>query len=574
MSLLNIITGSSGRNGLLPGVVNTITGTVNGLVDGNSNTGVVPDVLGVVGSLTSSGTSAPSTGGGLLPGVVNTVTGTVNGLVDGNPNTGVVPDVLGVVGSLTSSGTSAPSTGGGLVPGLVNTVTGTVNGLVDGNPNTGVVPDVLGVVGGLLSPGTGTPGTGTPGTGTPGTGTPGTGTPGTGTPGTGTPGTGTPGTGTPGTGTPGTSLDFRDYQDLVAELPAINGQLGSWRDGLTSLPGKPNPDQASIQAQRLYIGYYNRAADAGGQQFWVSRLTSSSDIGQASREFANLPEAQALYPVLANPFAASDEAIGAFINSVFRNVFNRDVDPAGASFFLQRFKELRNSPIQGRVGEIVTQILDGAIGDDATILTQKIALANAYTDSLILSNTAYDPEFGQNGIFSTLEAGASTTEALNVAKIIGLGKAEFISGTTGNDTFVSNVGPDVVNLGNDTVADRITFTSLARGGDLVQLFRIQDVLAIQSSGFAGTPLPSVDPITSSVTAAANNANTILVDIRSNLNNANLSNVRLAFDLSSGSFLYDADGNFGGISDQVVLAQLDSFATSGLNLTAANFDFVV
>nr|WP_208675080.1 hypothetical protein [Synechococcus elongatus] len=442
----------------------------------------------------------------------------------------------------------------GLLPGVVNTVTGTVNGALDGNPNTGVVPDVLGVVGGVLSPGTSTPGTGNPGTGNPGT--------------------GNPGTGNPGTGNPGTSLDFRDYQDLVAELAATDSQLGAWRNGLTPLSGKPNPDQASIQAQRLYIGYYNRAADAGGQQFWVSRLITSSDIGRASRDFANLPEAQALYPILANPNAASDEAIASFINSVFRNVFNRDVDPVGASFFLQRFKELRNSPIQGRVGEIVTQILDGAIGSDAAILTQKVALANAYTDSLILSNTPYNPEFGQNGIFSTLEAGASTTEALNVAKIVGQGKAPFLDGTIGSDTLTSFGGSTIVNFGNDTATDKLIFTSLARSGDLVQLFRTQDILAIQSSGFIGAPLPTSDPITSSVTSAINTANTILVDIRNNLNNANFNNVRFAFDLSSGSFLYDADGNFGSTSDQVTLAQLDGFSTSSINLTAANFDFIV
>ncbi|QFZ92723.2 Calx-beta domain-containing protein [Synechococcus elongatus PCC 11802] len=367
--------------------------------------------------------------------------------------------------------------------------------------------------------------------------------------------------------------NFRDYQDLVVELAETNGNLGSWRDNLIPQPGRPGPDQAAIQAQRLYIGYFNRAADAGGQQFWVSRLITSSDIGRASRDFANLPEAQALYPILANPNAASDEAITSFINSVFRNVFNRDVDPVGASFFLQRFKELRNSPIQGRVGEIVTQILDGAIGSDATILTQKVALANAYTDSLILSNTPYNPEFGQNGIFSTLEAGASTTEALNVAKIVGQGKAPFLDGTTGSDTLTSFGGSTIVNLGNDTVTDQLIFTSPARGGDLVQLFRSQDVLAIQSSGFAGAPLPTADPITNSVTAATNTANTILVDLRSNLDNANFSNVRFAFDLSSGSLLYDADGNFGGTADQTVLAQLDGFVTSGLILKSTNFDFI-
>ncbi|WP_338429787.1 beta strand repeat-containing protein [Synechococcus elongatus] len=366
---------------------------------------------------------------------------------------------------------------------------------------------------------------------------------------------------------------FRDYQDLVVELAETNGNLGSWRDNLIPQPGRPGPEQAAIQAQRLYIGYYNRAADAGGQQFWVSRLITSSDIGQASRDFANLPEAQALYPILANPNAASDEAIASFINSVFRNVFNRDVDPVGASFFLQRFKELRNSPIQGRVGEIVTQILDGAIGSDATILTQKVALANAYTDSLILSNTPYNPEFGQNGIFSTLEAGASTTEGLNVAKIVGQGKAPFLDGTTGSDTLTSFGGSTIVDLGNDTVTDQLIFTSPARGGDLVQLFRSQDVLAIQSSGFAGAPLPTADPITNSVTAATNTANTILVDLRSNLDNANFSNVRFAFDLSSGSLLYDADGNFGGTADQTVLAQLDGFVTSGLILKSTNFDFI-
>ena len=48
--------------------------------------------------------------------------------------------------------------------------------------------------------------------------------------------------------------------------------------------------------QKLYIAYYGRAADAGGQVYWADKLDAANgSLVGIIDAFANAPEAQALY---------------------------------------------------------------------------------------------------------------------------------------------------------------------------------------------------------------------------------------------------------------------------------------
>lgn len=132
----------------------------------------------------------------------------------------------------------------------------------------------------------------------------------------------------------------------------------------------------SAKIASLYVGYYSRAADPAGFNFWLGVLNSGSlNINQIAADYATQPESTQNYPYLADPASASPTA---FVSQVFANVFNRAPDPAGLSFWSTQLSN--GYP----VGEFILAIMDGAQNtadlQDETILRNKIALAEYWKD--------------------------------------------------------------------------------------------------------------------------------------------------------------------------------------------------
>ncbi|WP_165823352.1 hypothetical protein [Metarhizobium album] len=71
------------------------------------------------------------------------------------------------------------------------------------------------------------------------------------------------------------------------------------------------------------------------------------------------------------------------VNEIFRSLFNRNADQAGASFFANELSSGRQT-----IETIAVNILDGATGTDRTTADKKLAAAAAYTDALKTSPDA------------------------------------------------------------------------------------------------------------------------------------------------------------------------------------------
>ena len=146
-------------------------------------------------------------------------------------------------------------------------------------------------------------------------------------------------------------------------------------------------------------------------------------------------------------------------------------------------------------------------------------------------------------------------------------------GRGGSDTLIGGAGDDFL-LGNNN-ADRFVFTN--QGVDRVSEFSNNsgsgpDVFAITSSAYAGAP-GAGPAVVSTAAAAANNANSIVVDTLANITalGATKSNIRfaLATPLSGPrQFLYDADGNWS--SGSTTIATVDGIVGT---LGSANFTFI-
>src|SRR5215831_10133620 len=84
----------------------------------------------------------------------------------------------------------------------------------------------------------------------------------------------------------------------------------------------------------IYLGYFGRAGDPAGTNFWVGDLQSGASLQSISASFSVQNEAKAMYPFLANPLIASTAQIQAFVEQVYENLFARAADTAGRDFWV------------------------------------------------------------------------------------------------------------------------------------------------------------------------------------------------------------------------------------------------
>ncbi|MHA6686341.1 DUF4214 domain-containing protein [Mesorhizobium sp. A556] len=101
---------------------------------------------------------------------------------------------------------------------------------------------------------------------------------------------------------------------------------------------------------QLYIGFYNRAPDPIGLEYWIGRLESGISIQDIGDSFAASPEASESYPFFSDP--GTD--IEGFLSQVYMNVFGRPIDADGLAYYSARL-EAGEDP-----GSLVTSILGNA----------------------------------------------------------------------------------------------------------------------------------------------------------------------------------------------------------------------
>ena len=89
----------------------------------------------------------------------------------------------------------------------------------------------------------------------------------------------------------------------------------------------------------LYLGYYDRAPDPTGLQFWLSAYNTAiaaganptTELTTLANDFANSSESTAIYPFLTSPNPAN---AGTFVTQVYNNILNRAPDGPGLSFWI------------------------------------------------------------------------------------------------------------------------------------------------------------------------------------------------------------------------------------------------
>lgn len=192
-------------------------------------------------------------------------------------------------------------------------------------------------------------------------------------------------------------------------------------------PGLVDSLTTNPQLELIYLGYFNRAADGGGLNYWGTQNAQAQNGGQTidaaltniADLFAPQQETIALYPFLESSGTdlttpTAQAGLGTLIANVYQNLFDRAADAAGAAYWLGQV----TSGAIG-LGSAILAIANGATGTDATELQNKITVALDFTNR---TNAA-----GLDG------AGASSASFLTAAHNVLNG----VDGTSLNDASVT-----------------------------------------------------------------------------------------------------------------------------------------
>lgn len=151
--------------------------------------------------------------------------------------------------------------------------------------------------------------------------------------------------------------------------------------------------------QQIYLAYFGRPADVRGLAFWMQVFSdramplqaadlahdyaNGGQVKQVIDLFVNSPESQALY-------TGNNQA---FLNAIYRNVFNRNAEPDGLAFwsgFLER-KELTR-------GQVVLHVLIGAQNDDAVIEKKKVQASLRFSASVEARGASAILNYGEDDV--------------------------------------------------------------------------------------------------------------------------------------------------------------------------------
>lgn len=164
--------------------------------------------------------------------------------------------------------------------------------------------------------------------------------------------------------------------------------------------------------QQLYIGYFGRAADQAGLNFWLGAINNDGlSLANVHAAFVNSAEYNAQYEGL---------TVGDKVAAVYQNVLGRAADAEGAAFWTKAIED-------GTITEdqLIEGLLSGLSTKDAQTISNKIVVANYYTSA---KGDAYNEasKAESSAIISTVtDKLASVGTALNeVGKVVGVSNAE------------------------------------------------------------------------------------------------------------------------------------------------------
>lgn len=166
-------------------------------------------------------------------------------------------------------------------------------------------------------------------------------------------------------------LTINDSKVVLADVLATNGVIHAIDTVLI-----PPTAATSAQVQSVYIAFYGRPADPAGLAWWASRLASNgNDLMMILEAFSDSAEFVERYGSLSNE---------ELLNSLYQQMFGRDIDAEGAAFYGERL-------VSGELSleSIALDVLNGARNEDLVGINNKVEAATYFTALVDASDFVY-----------------------------------------------------------------------------------------------------------------------------------------------------------------------------------------
>lgn len=152
---------------------------------------------------------------------------------------------------------------------------------------------------------------------------------------------------------------------------------------------------------QLYVGYYNRAPDPEGLNYWVGRYAAGMSLVEIAESFAVQTESTDNYVYLKYPNIADSSS---FITAIYNNLFGRAPDAEGLAYWKN---ELDTGSVSA--AKMIVAVINGAQGDDATMVANKVDVGIYYAEQFLTKTwTAADNLAGATSVLSGVTADTAT----------------------------------------------------------------------------------------------------------------------------------------------------------------------
>lgn len=165
-------------------------------------------------------------------------------------------------------------------------------------------------------------------------------------------------------------------------------------------------NNATDQVQSLFVGYFGRAGDPLGANYWLEQLSGTYTLAKEAASFATQPEATAKYNYLENPLVGDPQV---FINQVYQNLFNRNADVAGLAYWTAKLTAAQGNP--QAVGQFILDVISGATGADDVSIRSKVDVARDFSVKISNANVPWNATVATqsvNELHATFDAATAT----------------------------------------------------------------------------------------------------------------------------------------------------------------------
>ena len=179
---------------------------------------------------------------------------------------------------------------------------------------------------------------------------------------------------------------------------------------------------------KLYVGYYNRAPDPAGLNFWIKAFDNGFSLDDMAVDFSTQAETLKNYPFFLNPTPSRADYVS-FLTSVYGNLFAKTPDAPGLKFWADNLVDKTFN-----VGEVISKLIEGATtSPDKDVVANKVAVG---LDFYIKANALPPYTFDADDI-------AAATE---IQKNVTADPASVTTASAATDAYISGLGSVSINL--------------------------------------------------------------------------------------------------------------------------------